>query len=124
VGHQTAGVVSGPIALAHNLSQGFELWDDGIAHERLAHDDVTNPAMEMALDRFIDEQRDPARPFFLLPTSGIRTTTTCRPRRTTRSSWDRMRWIDVRRYETNPAIRLDMPPAQLAYVLAVAGEIR
>jgi arylsulfatase A-like enzyme len=67
-GYQTAAVVSGPyLRRTHNLSQGFELYDDSIASitSRLAHDDVTSPAMLESLRRFLDEQRDPRRPFFL-----------------------------------------------------------
>ncbi len=128
-GYQTVGVVSGPyLRRAHNLSQGFELWDDGISSltNRLAHDAVTNPAMETALDRFVDTQRDPARPFFLfayfwdphydyLPPA---------PYDTQFAGPDAEK-TDIRRYETNPAIRPGMPPGQLAYVLSqYAGEIR
>ena len=128
-GYQTAGVVSGPyLRRAHNLSQGFELWEDGIASltSRLAHADVTSPAMEKALHRFIETQRDPARPFFLfayfwdphydyLPPP---------PYDSQFVGPDAQR-IDLSRYETNPAIEPGMAPAQLAYVLSqYAGEIR
>jgi len=66
-GFATAGVVSGPyLRLIHGLSQGFEEWVDGIAEpiDPLAHDDVTNPEMLAALERWLDA-RDPERPFLL-----------------------------------------------------------
>ena len=128
-GYQTAGVVSGPyLRRAHNLSQGFELWDDEISSltDALAHDDVTNPAMEKSLARFVESERDPKRPFFLfayfwdphydyLPPP---------PYNTMFSSPDAQP-IDLSRFETNPAIYAGMPPAQLAYILSqYAGEIR
>ena len=128
-GYQTAGVVSGPyLRRAHNLSQGFELWDDQIASltGRLAHDDVTNPAMEKSLARFLGSERDPARPFFLfayfwdphydyLPPP---------PYDTMFASPD-AKPIDLSHYETNPAIHAGIEPAQLAYILSkYAGEIR
>jgi arylsulfatase A-like enzyme len=67
-GYQTAGAVSGPyLRRAHNLHQGFELYDDSLSGETHvgAHDDVTNPELLAALKRFLREERDPRRPFFL-----------------------------------------------------------
>jgi arylsulfatase A-like enzyme len=128
-GYQTVGVASGPyLRRAHNLSQGFEIWDDGIASltSRLAHDDVTNPAMQEALERFLTEQRDPARPFFLFayywdPHYDYRPP----PPYDTMFVGPDAKPVDLARYETNPAIRPDMDPAQLRYVLSqYAGEIR
>jgi arylsulfatase A-like enzyme len=128
-GYQTAGVVSGPyLRRAHNLSQGFELWDDGISSltSKLAHDDVTNPAMEKALVRFVESERDPARPLFLfayfwdphydfLPP----------PPYDTMFQGPDAQPFDASRFELNPAIHPGMPAAQLAYVLSqYAGEIR
>jgi choline-sulfatase len=128
-GYQTAGVVSGPyLRRAHNLSQGFELWDDGISSltATLAHDDVTNPGMEAAITRFLESERDPARPFFLFA-----------------YFWDPhydylppppydsefvppgAERMNLEHFETNPAIYPGMPPGQFAYILAqYAGEIR
>ncbi len=128
-GYQTVGVVSGPyLRRAHNLSQGFEVWDDGISSftNRLAHDDVTNPAMEKAIDRFIESQRDATRPFFLFayfwdphydflppaPYDSLFEAEDAEP-------------FDSTRFESNPAIEPGMPAARLAYVLSqYAGEIR
>jgi arylsulfatase A-like enzyme len=127
--YQTAGVVSGPyLRRAHNLAQGFELWDDGIASssDALAHDDVTNPAMEQALARFLRSERDASRPFFLfayfwdphydyLPPP---------PYDTMFLSPDAQR-MDLSHFETNPGIYAGIPKAQLAYILSqYAGEIR
>lgn len=128
-GYQTAGVVSGPyLRRAHNLSQGFELWDDGISSltDALAHDDVTNPGMQASLARFIESERDPQRPFFLfayfwdphydyLPP----------PPYDTQFVSPEAQRMDLTRFETNPAIYAGMPPVQLAYILSqYAGEIR
>jgi arylsulfatase A-like enzyme len=128
-GYQTAGVVSGPyLRRAHNLSQGFELWDDGISSltDALAHDDVTNPGMEKSLARFLETERDEGRPFFLfayfwdphydyLPP----------PPHDSEFVPPGAERMDLTRFETNPAIYPGMPPAQLAYILSqYAGEIR
>jgi arylsulfatase A-like enzyme len=128
-GYQTAGVVSGPyLRRAHNLAQGFERWDDGISSltSRLAHDDVTNPRMQEALERFIEQQRDPARPFFLFAYFWDPHYDFLPP-----APYDAMfvgpdaQPIDIGNFENNPAIRADMPAAQLAYALSqYAGEIR
>ncbi len=127
-GYQTAGVVSGPyLRRAHNLAQGFEIWNDRISSltDALAHDDVTNPGMLEALADFIESQRDPARPFFLfayfwdphydyLPP----------PPYDTRFVSPEAQRMDLSRFETNPAIYAGMPPVQLAYILSqYAGEI-
>lgn len=66
-GFATAGIVSGPyLRRIHGLSQGFEEWEDGIAEvlHSTAHDDVTNPQMLSALERWLDA-RDPEQPFLL-----------------------------------------------------------
>jgi arylsulfatase A-like enzyme len=128
-GYQTVGVVSGPyLRRAHNLSRGFEAWDDGISSltNRLAHDDVTNPGMEAALERFVASGRDPQRPFFLFayfwdPHYDYRPP----PPYDTLFVGPDAQKLDVSHFETNPAIRPDMDPAQLAWLLAqYAGEIR
>jgi arylsulfatase A-like enzyme len=67
-GWQTAAAVSGPyLRRTHNLAQGFEIYDDAAASiaSRLAHDDVTSPAMLDALRRILDVERDAERPLFL-----------------------------------------------------------
>ncbi len=61
-------MVSGPyLRRQHRLDQGFEIFDDEPSSRggAEAHDDVTNPAMLEALRRFLVEQRDQERPFFL-----------------------------------------------------------
>jgi arylsulfatase A-like enzyme len=128
-GYQTAGVVSGPyLRRAHNLSQGFELWDDGISSltDAVAHDDVTNPGMEKALARFLETERDQGRPFFLfayfwdphydyLPP----------PPHDSEFVPPGAERMDLTRFETNPSIYRGMPPARLAWILSqYAGEIR
>lgn len=67
-GYQTVAVVSGPyLRRAHNLQQGFGLYDDGpiTPAKANASADITNPAMEASLVSFLGEQRDPNRPFLL-----------------------------------------------------------
>jgi len=128
-GYQTAGVVSGPyLRRTHNLSQGFEIYDDSIASPRndLAHDDVTNPRMEAALHRFIEAQRDPRRPFFLFAYFWDPHYDFLPPPPYDRSFvGERDVPIDGRHFESNPAIHAQMPPAQLDYLLAqYAGELR
>jgi arylsulfatase A-like enzyme len=128
-GYQTAGVVSGPyLRRAHNLSQGFELWDDGISSltDTLAHDDVTNPGMLESLTRFLESERDPGRPFLLFAYFWDPHYDYLPP-----PPWDGefvppgAERMNLTRFETNPAIYPGMPPAQLAYILSqYAGEIR
>lgn len=67
-GYQTAAVVSGPyLRKAHNLTQGFDYYDDNpiTPPDQAASRDVTNPRMETAMIRFLRERRDAKRPFFL-----------------------------------------------------------
>jgi len=66
-GYQTAAVVSGPyLSAAHNLQQGFEYVDQSpIQHMQGASGDITNPDMEKAMFKFLQTQRDAARPFML-----------------------------------------------------------
>lgn len=67
-GYQSAGVASGPyLTTTYNLHQGFEIYDDSPAEavDLDAHGDVTNPQMESLLEKFLNQQRDPTRPFFL-----------------------------------------------------------
>jgi arylsulfatase A-like enzyme len=128
-GYQTAGVVSGPyLRRTHNLQQGFQLYDDSISSltNALAHSDVTSPRVEAALRRFIDEERDPERPFLLFayfwdphfdflpptPYDQMFVGPDCEP-------------IDVTAFDRSPAIHSGMRPGQLAYLLSqYAGELR
>jgi len=128
-GYQTAGIVSGPyLRRAHNLNQGFELWDDDIAAPSVAesHREVTNPLVEAALGRFFDEQRDPRRPFLLFvylwdphydylpppPYDTMFVGDDCEP-------------FDVHDVEARADIASDMPLARLRYLLSqYDGEIR
>ncbi len=67
-GYQTAGFVSGPwLQKQHNLHQGFEIYDESASNpdKDLSEAEVTNPEMEKRLTRFLEEGRDPGRPFFL-----------------------------------------------------------
>jgi arylsulfatase A-like enzyme len=128
-GYQTAGVVSGPyLRRTHNLSQGFELYDDSIASlaSRLAHDDVTNPAMLDSLRRFLDQQRDPERPFFLFAYFWDPHFDYLPP-----PPWDaafappEAEPFDARDFDTNPAIHAGMDARRLAWLRALYdGEIR
>ncbi len=128
-GYQTAAVVSGPyLRRTHNLHQGFELYDDSIASltNALAHDDVTNPRLEAALRRFVEEERDPARPFFLFayfwdshfdylpppPYDEMFVDPECEP-------------IDLSSFDTSPLVHEGITPGQLAYLFSqYAGEVR
>ena len=68
-GYQTAAFVSGPfLQTHHNLSQGFEVYDQSASNpggNQAAHSDVTNAEIERLLERFLVEGRDPGRPLFL-----------------------------------------------------------
>jgi arylsulfatase A-like enzyme len=128
-GYQTVGIVSGPyLRRPHGLDQGFEIYDDGIASptNRVAHDDVTNPRMETALRRFVEDGRDPDRPFFLFayfwdphfdylpppPYYEMFVGPDAEP-------------IDVTRFDTSETIHPGITSGELAYVLAqYAGELR
>jgi len=128
-GYQTAGVISGPyLRRPYGLDQGFDVWVDDIASLRTsaAHDDVTNPRVEAALGAFLDEDRDPERPFFLFaylwdphydylpppPYDTMFVSPECEP-------------IDLTGYGTNPIFTAGISDAQLAHVLSqYAGEIR
>ncbi|HEX5811393.1 MAG TPA: sulfatase, partial [Pseudonocardia sp.] len=128
-GYQTAGIASGPyLRRAHNLNQGFELYDDDVAALSVAdsHADVTNPRVEAALERFLGEQRDPKRPFLLFvylwdphydylpppPYDRMFVGPECEP-------------FDVHDYETRDDIAAGMPAGRIAYVLSqYDGEIR
>ena len=127
-GYQCAGVVSGPfLRRAHNLHQGFEFYDDSPAAETHpeAHHQVTSPRMTEGLRRFLEEERDPARPLFLFA-----------------YFWDPhydyippaphdaafvepgMQPVDLRMYEGRDVVNPRTPPAQLAWVEAqYDGEI-
>jgi arylsulfatase A-like enzyme len=128
-GYQTAGIASGPyLRRAHNLHQGFDLYDDDVAAPSVAesHADVTNPKVEAALERFLGTQRDPTRPFLLfvylwdphydyLPPAPYDTMfvgPTCER-------------FDVRDFETRDDIAAGMPAGRVAYLLSqYDGEIR
>lgn len=68
-GYQTAGFASGPyLARNHNLSQGFEFYDDSpatLGTQGGAHKDVTNVKMVSAIHRFLKKERKPESPLFL-----------------------------------------------------------
>ena len=127
-GYQTAAVISGPyLRPIHQLNQGFAVYDDSPASitNALAHDDVTNPAMEEGLRRVLAE-RDTRRPLFLFAYFWDPHYDYIPP-----SPYDEMfvgpglEPVDARRFETNPAIHAGMPAAQLAWIRSqYAGEIR
>ncbi len=127
-GFATAGVVSGPyLRRSYGLSQGFEQWVDGIAApiDPLAHDDVTNPQMLVALERMLDA-RDPKRPFLLFayfwdPHFDFRPP----------PPYDEMfvgegdEPMDASSFDTNPAIHPYMARERLDWIRAqYAGEVR
>lgn len=67
-GYHCAGVIGGPyLRSTFNLNQGFEYYDESVAAltNEQAHRDVTNPQMAEAMERFLRQERDPDRPFFL-----------------------------------------------------------
>ncbi len=128
-GYQTAGFVSGPfLRKPHNLDQGFEIYDDSPSSEtqETAHGDITNPAIEQLLSRFLTDGRDKARPFFLFaylwdphydylppaPYDTLFTPGDAEP-------------FDVTRFEQNGLIRPGMTPGALDYLVSqYDGEIR
>lgn len=128
-GYQTAGVVSGPyLRRTHNLQQGFQYWDESAASltSGLAHDDVTNPAMEAGLRRFLEHERDPERPFLLFAYFWDPHYDFLPP-----PPYDQMfvgpdsEPVDARDFDTNPAIHAGIRPGQLEYILSqYAGELR
>lgn len=127
-GWQTAGVVSGPYLRApYGLNQGFELWDDSIAPDADHIDDQpTNPAMEASVRRFLDSQRDPARPFFLFLYFWDPHYAYLPP-----PPYDTMfvpagaEKVDLALYDRNPKINATMPRPQLDFVVSqYDGEIR
>jgi arylsulfatase A-like enzyme len=128
-GYQTAGVVSGPyLRPMHRLHQGFELYDDSPASitNAVAHDDITNPAMEESLQRVLEEQRDSERPLFLFAYFWDPHYDYIPP-----APFDAMfvgpedQPVDARGFETNAAIHAGMPGEQVRWLLSqYAGEIR
>ncbi|MGI9590242.1 MAG: sulfatase [Myxococcota bacterium] len=128
-GYQTAGVISGPyLRTLHQLDQGFELWDESPTSitNALAHDDVTNPAMERSLARLLDERFDRERPLFLFAYFWDPHYDFIPP-----APYDAMfvgpglQPIDARNFETNPAVHAGIAPEQLRWILSqYAGEIR
>jgi arylsulfatase A-like enzyme len=128
-GYQSAGVASGPyLRAAHNLHQGFELYDDSPAEpvHADAHADVTNPQMESLLEKFLNQQRDPTRPFFLfayywdphydyLPP----------PPYDEMFVDDECETIEVTQYEATNQVHAGIRPGQLRFVISqYDGEIR
>ncbi len=127
-GYQCAGVVSGPyLRKAHNLHQGFELYEDSPSEviEERAHADITNPDMELQLRAFVKSRRDAKRPFFLFayfwdphydyippaPYDQAFVGTDSEP-------------IDVTGYETTNKVNPSISPDQLRYVISqYEGEI-
>ncbi len=127
-GYQTAGVSSGPyLRTAHGLHRGFEHYDDSLSsptHVK-AHSDRTNPGMLERMLRFLDEERDPTRPFLLFgyfwdphydyvpppPWNKRFVGPECTP-------------FDLQAYEQENRLKLDSPPGMLAYTLSqYNGEI-
>jgi len=127
-GYQTIGVVSGPyLRRTHNLSQGFEIYDQDASSitSRLAHHDVTNPAMLAALERVL-AARDPARPLFLFAYFWDPHFDYLPP-----PPWDTAfvppdaEPFDAHDLDANPEIHAGMDPRRLAWLRAqYAGEIR
>jgi arylsulfatase A-like enzyme len=127
-GYQTSAVISGPyLRPIHQLHQGFERYDDSPASitNALAHDDVTNPAMEEGLRKALGE-RDARRPLFLFAYFWDPHYDYIPP-----PPYDEMfvgpglEPVDARNFETNPAIHAGMPAAQVRWILSqYAGEIR
>ncbi len=126
-GYETAAFVSGPfLRAAHNLHQGFDLYDDSTASpgESASHGDITNPAMEEKLVSFL--RSAPAGPFFLfayfwdihydyLPPSPYDTLFV--PHGAEK--------FDLSRFEFNDEIREEMSRERLQYVTSqYDGEIR
>jgi arylsulfatase A-like enzyme len=128
-GYRTAAVVSGPyLRRTHNLSQGFEIYDESAASltNRLAHDDVTNPALLASLARVLEAERARKAPLFLFAYFWDPHFDYLPP-----APWDGAfappdaERFDLRGFDTNEQIRADMDPRRLAWVLAqYAGEIR
>ncbi|MFH1680320.1 MAG: sulfatase [Candidatus Eisenbacteria bacterium] len=128
-GYQCAGFVSGPfLTTPYNLHQGFEIYDQSPSSitQDAAHSDVTNPEMEEDLVRFLEEQKDADRPFFLFayfwdvhydflppaPYDTLFVPEGARP-------------FDVGDFEGNPRIHPNMDPVDLAYLISqYDGEIR
>ena len=129
-GYQTIGFVSGPfLRRVHNLHQGFDLYDESavrVTSPTSANDDVTNSWMERRIRRFLDEQRDPEKPFFLFVYLWDPHYDYIPP-----PPYDRMfvppgaEPIDLRGYENRDVVRAGIRPAQLEYVISqYDGEIR
>src|SRR5262245_2945751 len=128
-GYQTIGVVSGPyLRRTHNLSQGFESWDQDAASitSRLAHADVTNDAMLASLARALEHERDPGRPLFLFAYFWDPHFDYLPP-----PPWDTAfvppgaERFDARDLDANPEIHAGMDARRLAWLRAqYEGEIR
>lgn len=129
-GYQTAGVASGPyLAKSHNLSQGFEYYDQSAATlgtQGGAHDDVTNPILEKVIFRFLDSYRDPERPLFLFAYYWDPHYDYIPP-----APFDAMfvdddsERVDLRGYESSLRVTSKITDAQLRYVVSqYDGEIR
>ncbi|NNE09811.1 MAG: sulfatase [Gemmatimonadetes bacterium] len=128
-GYQTAGAISGPFLRSpHNLNQGFELWDDSPAAvtQADAHSDITNPGLEESLVRFLRDERDGDRPFFLFAYVWDPHYDFLPP-----APYDTMfvppgaEPFDITNFEHNTAIDRGMPGSRLAYLISqYEGEIR
>ena len=93
-GYQTAGVASGPyLRRAHNLRPGLRAVGrrDLVPEPRLRARRRDEPAVTEAALRYLAEERDPARPFFLFVYFWDPHYDFFRPRRTTPSSSGRAR---------------------------------
>ena len=116
-GYQCAGFASGPFLRApYNLHQGFETWEDGPAapNQESAHADITNPRMEELLTAFLEEERDPDRPFFLFAYLwDVHYDFLPPPPFDTLFVPEDARRIDASGFETNPLIHPEMDPAAL-----------
>jgi arylsulfatase A-like enzyme len=128
-GYQCAGIVSGPfLRSAYGLQQGFEIFDDSPSSvtQEDAHGDITNPEMEARILRFLLEERDPSRPFFLFAYFwDVHYDYLPPPPYDTLFVPESAPSFDLRDYGSNPRVRPDMRPEELAYVVSqYDGEIR
>ncbi|MBN1824620.1 MAG: sulfatase [Candidatus Eisenbacteria bacterium] len=128
-GYQCAGFASGPfLRTPYNLHQGFEIWDDSPAapDQESAHADITNPRMEGLLTSFLEEDRDPNRPFFLFAYLwDVHYDFLPPPPFDTLFVPEDAEPIDATSFETNPLIHPAMDSAALRWIVAqYDGEIR
>jgi len=128
-GYQTAAFVSGPfLQTQHNLSQGFEVYDQSASNpggNQAAHSDVTNAEVERLVERFLTEGRDSERPLFLFVYLWDPHYDYIPP-----APWDSAfvppfaEPIDLEGYEVRDVVTGETPAEQLAYVISqYDGEI-